>query len=204
MNSAYVAFSTYNNQPDVQGKSTGIFGYVSSSTIKNLGFEDIKMQSLNDFVLEEDNSNRALYNYFDGEKIVYEGDEGYKAVHNTYLNCAIIRFAWNGSNLSNVYVEFDKSNFSEFIRTNVTSAFVAWAKASVIENCVVSVKNATYGGADNDFALDSINEHKETDTSRRAYYYNNICVGIKNAFPAYSAPFADRKFQEEREADRYI
>lgn len=185
MNAAYVTKSG----DTIQGRAGGVFGYVSEGTIKNLTFEKVTMQSLAKFGPDGDGTakdGKDLYRYYDYEqdKIIEKGAG--LTVQNNYLNCAVIRLCWNNSKISNVFVEFDKSNFGEFTRTNVTGALVAWAKTSVIENCIVEITGASYGGADNDYALDLIDEYKETDVTRRPYYYNNICIGIKNAMPAFT------------------
>ena len=173
MNDAFLKDVDNFNKTEVtlHGAFPSVFTYVNGGTIKNVGFENISLQSLDDFAVEGwTDSVKPLYHFYcpgKNSQIEKSGSaEG--SVINGYRNFNLFAMAWGGPTIKNVYLEMDQSSLSTLENKNTPGGLIHWGKSAKVSNCVVSIKNAVSN------ASTSMYNANESGT-----FNNNITIGTK-------------------------
>jgi len=173
MNDAFLKDVDNFNKAEVtlHGAFPSVFTYVNGGTIKNVGFENISLQSLDDFTVEGwTDPVKPLYHFYCPGKTsqIEKSGSAEGSVINGYRNFNLIAMAWGGPTVNNVYLEMDQSSLSTLENKNIPGGLIHWGKSAKVSNCVVSIKNAVSN------ASTSMYNASESGT-----FNNNITIGTK-------------------------
>jgi hypothetical protein len=162
-----VAASTLPNQR--YGSHSSIFGQVNGATIKNIGFENITMQCLKDFVA--DDSEYGLNRHFVKGATVADSSIVDGGVDNAFRGFGIIGRSISSS-VSNVFVDVDATPTTKIYYELINGILQINATECTTSNCVVSVRGETrvntraFGGA---------------SSQNAGVFVNNLAIGVTHA-----------------------
>ena len=151
------------------GSNSSIFGEANGATFKNIGFENITKQNLNDFTAED--SEYGLNRLFEKGTSVGTSKITDGVLLDKYRGFGVIARTKN-CELSNMFVDVVVTNTAS-LGYNVPNGILQnYATNCVTKNCVVSVHGETHKAT---------NAFNGAHSSQSGTFENNLAIGVSNA-----------------------